>query len=303
MIHSISVDVEEYFHAANLEPEAPPSSWRRLPSRVVESTERTLECFARCAVHGTFFVLGCVAKRHPELIKKIASAGHEIASHGYSHRLAFTQTPKQFLRDVVRSKRLLEDLSGRAVLGYRAPNFSIQPDNSWAYDALIEAGYIYDSSLYPTWHPRYSNLRQPIESFVEKRAHGELFIFPLAVAELNAFRTKVRLPAAGGAYWRLLPEWYCHGVLRARQRRSRSGFHCYFHPWELDAGQPVFTKLSFMTKLRHYGGAETFEKRVEHFLRSFSFAPLSEVALQTFGEDFARRADAKQAAASGGSVF
>jgi len=289
MIHSISVDVEEYFHAANLETQAPPSSWYRLPSRVVQSTEQTLECFERCDVHGTFFVLGCVAKRHPDLVRKIAAGGHEIASHGYSHRLAFTQTPKQYLRDVVRSKRLLEDLCGKPVLGYRAPNFSIQPDNAWAYDALIEAGYLYDSSLYPTWHPRYSNLGGATESFVMERSRGSLFIFPLAVAELRIPGANLRLPAAGGAYWRVLPRWYCSAVLRLRERTSRTGFHCYFHPWELDAGQPVFTQLSFATKLRHYGGTEKFEDRIEYFLRAFPFAPLKEVAAQTFGEDFASR--------------
>ncbi len=288
MLNSISVDVEEYFHAANLEAAAPPSAWHRLPRRVEKSTERVLEVFARNNVRGTFFILGCVARRHPQLVRNIAAGGHEIASHGYSHRLAFSQTPKQFLRDIRRAKLLLEDITAQPVIGYRAPNFSIRSDNRWAYDALLEAGYVYDSSVYPTWHPRYANQHMPVESFRENLRAGHIFVFPLAVARLPFGTGELRLPAAGGAYWRVLPRWYSTAVLRSLESSGRKAFHCYFHPWELDAEQPVFPQLSFLTKFRHYGGAEKFEGRLEHFLRSFSFAPLREVAIRIYGEEFTR---------------
>ena len=290
MLHSISVDVEEYFHAANLQHAAPPAAWHRLPQRVVSSTERTLEIFAKHNVRATFFILGYIAQRHPALIRRIFDAGHEIASHGYSHRLAFSQTPKQFLRDVKRSKALLENITGSRVLGYRAPNFSIQKENSWAYDALLEAGYIYDSSLYPTWHPRYNNSRQTVDNFLLTRSSnvsagtGKLFIFPLAVLKIPG---GLRLPAAGGAYWRLLPQSYCASVLRAIDRMNGRAFHCYFHPWELDADQPVFTSLSMANTFRHYAGAKSFEHRLEYFLKTFSFSSVREVGLQIFGNEFA----------------
>lgn len=286
MLHSISVDVEEYFHAANLQHAAPPTDWHRLPQRVVSNTEQTLEIFAKHNVRATFFILGYIAQRHPALIRRIFDAGHEIASHGYSHRLAFAQTPKQFLRDVKRSKNLLENITGSRVLGYRAPNFSIQNENSWAYDALLEAGYIYDSSLYPTWHPRYNNSRQSVENCLLTRSGStrKLFVFPLAVLKLPG---GLRLPAAGGAYWRLLPQSYCSSVLRAIDRMNGRAFHCYFHPWELDADQPVFTSLSMANTFRHYAGAKSFERRLEYFLQTFSFSSVREVGLQIFGNEFA----------------
>ena len=293
MLHSISVDVEEYFHAANLQHAAPPSSWHRLPQRVEASTDRVLEIFSKHKVQATFFVLGYIAKRHPELVRRIQLAGHEIASHGYSHQLAFLQTPKQFLRDVKRSKSLLEDISGTRVIGYRAPNFSIGPDNAWAYEALCEAGYRYDSSLYPIWHPRYNNLGQPVESHVRLvgKHSKQLYEFPLAVLKAPL---GLRFPAAGGAYWRILPRSYCSLVLHAIERFSERSFHCYFHPWELDDQQPVFTSLSLANTFRHYGGTKAFENRLEYFLRTFTFHSLREVGLQVFGNEFASAAHSSQ---------
>jgi polysaccharide deacetylase family protein (PEP-CTERM system associated) len=286
MLHSISVDVEEYFHANNLEPVAPPARWCRLPRRSADSTYHLLDLFDRHRTKATFFVLGYVARRSPQLVREIAARGHEIASHGYAHRLAYTQTPKQFLRDVVRARRLLEDLSGTPVVGYRAPSFSIRSDNDWAYDALVQAGYVYDSSLFPIRHPRYGNREQGTGPRRIRRAAGELFLLPLAVGTRRVLGREIRLPAAGGAYWRLLPLCYNLWVLRGIQRQSQQGFHCYFHPWECDAGQPVFSELSFLTKLRHYGGIKKFESRIERFLQEFTFEPLKAAAQDVFGEDF-----------------
>ncbi len=283
MLHSLSVDVEEYFHASNIEAVAPARSWYRLPSRVEAFTHRALDLFDRCKIRSTFFVLGSVARRHPNLIKEIRNRGHELGSHGYSHRLAFAQTPAQFSREVIRSKRVLEDISGHSVLGFRAPNFSIRNDNTWAYDALIEAGYKYDSSLYPTWHPRYSNLNREVESSFITREQGRLLILPLAVAKIPFLGKELRLPCAGGAYWRLLPFQYNFCLLRSIAKHRSEGFHCYFHPWELDDQQPVFTRLSFLTRFRHYGGARRFEARIEKMANSFRFAPLREVATELHG--------------------
>ncbi|MFN8388897.1 MAG: XrtA system polysaccharide deacetylase [Bdellovibrionota bacterium] len=291
--NSFSVDVEEYFHANNLERVAPPRVWCRQPSRVERSTEQLLEVFDRYSVKATFFILGYVARRHPELVRDITTRGHEIASHGYAHRLAYTQTPKQFYRDVLRARRLLEDLSGKPVLGYRAPSFSIRSDNSWAYDCLIQAGYIYDSSLFPIRHPRYGNRQQSTAPTVLERPGGSLFVMPLAVRTIQLLGREIRLPAAGGAYWRVLPRRYNRWALAGLRHISLAsgrpaGFNCYVHPWEIDPEQPVFHQLSFLTRLRHYGGAKTFLNTIEYFLQSFRFTTVADAAADVFGQDFER---------------
>lgn len=283
MLNGISVDVEEYFHAANLQAVTPRSRWRNLPSRVVESTEKILEIFDAAQVRGTFFVLGYVARRHPNLVKRIHAAGHEIASHGYFHRIVYHQKPGSFLRDISITKALLEDITGTAVHGYRAPNFSIRPSCHWAYDALIAAGYRYDSSLFPVWHPRYKNTDQPLDPFIIERKGGALFELPLSALSLKVLGNDLRLPLAGGAYWRLLPRGYSYWGLCALEKNPSKSLNCYFHPWELDAGQPRYKELGALTRLRHYGGCVGFPKRLSFFLSRFSFSPLCEVIESRFG--------------------
>ncbi len=277
MLNAISVDVEEYFHAANLEPLVGPARWHSMPSRVVESTDHILNLFAQTNTKGTFFILGYVAQRHPTLIRRIAAEGHEIASHGYGHRLAYTQTPKSFYRDIRRTKLLLEDLTGHQVKGYRAPNFSIIQQNLWAYDELIRAGYLYDSSLYPVWHPRYANLaRARVIEFVW-REEQRLLIVPLATAALGMGFFKFSLPVAGGAYWRLLPEAFNRWGLQRRQNVERQPSICYLHPWEVDTDQPRVAGLSPLTSLRHYGGIGALPKLIVKFNREFNFSTIAQV--------------------------
>jgi polysaccharide deacetylase family protein (PEP-CTERM system associated) len=284
MVNVISVDVEEYFHAANLAEVAPRSSWSQLPSRVVETTEKTLEIFARHKVQGTFFILGYVAQRFPELVKSIQNAGHEIASHGFEHYIAYEQTQAEFLEDVSSSKKLLEDITGIEVLGYRAPNFSITPKNQWAFDCLIEAGYKYDSSRYPVWHPRYANIGASTTPEYVVREKGKILEFPLATARPCSKFNNFNLPIAGGAYWRLLPLPYSLWGLRSRQKQENTCTACYFHPWELDSEQPRFKGLGFLTQLRHYGRTHRFEKVLDSILSSFEFEPFNKRALNIFSE-------------------
>jgi polysaccharide deacetylase family protein (PEP-CTERM system associated) len=280
MLNVISVDVEEYFHAANLEPFIGPARWHSVPSRVEWATERTLELFDTHNARGTFFILGSTARRHTNLVRRIAEAGHEIASHGYGHRLAYEQSPKSFYRDVVKSKRILEQISGREVLGYRAPNFSIKEGNAWAYDELIRAGYRYDSSLYPIWHPRYANAQRSLDAEIIQREKGQIIVFPLAVSQYRIFGRNIRIPVAGGAYWRLFPRFIMKQGLKKINNRG-AWFITYFHPWELDAEQPRVKGLSFLTRLRHYGGVDCFDDTIAYFLKGFSFVPLIEAAEQT----------------------
>ena len=283
-LNTISVDVEEYFHATNLERVAPPNKWHSLPHRVQASTERLLEIFQACNTKGTFFILGYSARRYPELVRAISRAGHEVSSHGYSHRLAYEQTPKVFFRDIYRTKHLLEDLIGNPVMGYRAPSFAIRDQNEWAYDCLVRAGYAYDSSLYPVWHPRYANQKKDPQPVMLARESGKLMLFPLAAYCLNALGKEWRLPAAGGAYWRLLPQTYNSWTLKQIQKEGR-GIHCYLHPWEVDSEQPYFAELPWITRCRHYGGIKEFATRIEFFLRSFQFSTFRDVIPNVFGEE------------------
>ncbi len=282
--HALSVDVEEYFHATNLESVAPPARWHAMPKRVEYCTRKVLDVLARHNVRATFFVLGYCARRFPGMVRDIVKDGHELASHGYSHRLVYTQTPRAFYRDVYRTKRLLEDISGEAVWGYRAPSFSIRENNLWAYDVLVEAGYRYDSSLYPAPHPRYGNPHRKRSPEILHRNKGDLIVFPLAVRALRIFGKDLCLGVAGGAYWRILPRWYIAWNLRNIVQDEQLWFTCYFHPWELDAEQPVAGGLPFLTKVRHYGGLSQFEKKIDYFLSRFSFVSLREAARQTLGK-------------------
>ncbi len=285
MLNAITVDVEEYFHAANLAPVVPRWNWRSQESRVEASTDRVLALFDRCEVKGTFFILGHSARRFPALVQRIAASGHEIASHGYAHRIAYEQTPAQFSRDVRIAKALLEDISGKTVIGYRAPNFSIVDENDWAYDVLIENGYLYDSSRYPIKHPRYANTSKSRMPELLTRERGSIHLFPLATAELEMFGSTLRIPVAGGAYWRILPRALMNWGLTRVQDKENAWSTCYFHPWELDSGQPRFRQLSLTSKLRHYTGLGGYEKTLEFFLRRYRFDTIRKAAEQSFGPD------------------
>jgi polysaccharide deacetylase family protein (PEP-CTERM system associated) len=280
-INTLSVDVEEYFHAANLATVAPPKAWRTLPHRADIATRQIIELFERCNIQATFFILGYVAQRFPVIVKELAARGHEIASHGYAHQLAYEQTPQQFRRDIVRSRKLLQDLSGQPVNGYRAPNFSIRQNMDWAYDCLIESGYHYDSSIYPVWHPRYANTTAPNLPYIIARASGKLFEFPLATTALSSFGQVVRLPTAGGAYWRLLPGTYTRWALK-RILQQNHPVHCYVHPWELDSGQPFFLQLPYLTQFRHYGRISSFASRLESLLKLFRVTTFAQAIPLTF---------------------
>lgn len=277
--YAISVDVEEYYHANNLLPVAPPSKWNHMPSRVEATTQRILDLFDAHNTRGTFFILGHVARRQPKLVKAIAERGHEIASHGYGHRVAFGQSFSQFKRDVDTAKKLLEDIAAKQVYGYRAPSFSIGPDNEYAYDALIESGYHYDSSLYPIAHPRYGNKSSHLSPFRLKRPGGELLIYPLAVNISHIFGKERRLPVAGGAYWRFFPKLLVGRLLKAIVEQQKRTAICYIHPWELDGGQPVFRELPWITLLRHHWGTWWFEKTVDYYTKNISFGAIEDLQL------------------------
>ncbi|BCS33169.1 polysaccharide deacetylase [Luteitalea sp. TBR-22] len=268
----MSIDVEEYFHASALEAVAPRHQWETLPSRVVPTTQMLLELFASRRVRATFFVLGWVADRYPALVREIAAAGHEIASHGYWHEIVYTLTPDAFREDVRRSKQLLEDLAGTAVRGYRAPSFSITRRSLWALDVLLEEGYAYDASVFPVHHDRYGIPDAPRHSYTVSRPAGTLQEVPPSTVHVAG----QNLAVAGGGYFRLLPYgWTRAGISRLNRREGRSAIF-YLHPWEIDTEQPRLP-VGMATRLRHYGNLGRTMGRLTRLIDEFRFAPVVDV--------------------------
>lgn len=268
--HHFTTDVEEYFQVRALEGVMARSRWGSMESRITREVERLLDLLAPARASGTFFVLGWVAQRHPGLVLAIRQAGHEIASHGWDHRSVTQQPPQAFRQSVRRSKAILEDLTGEPVLGFRAPNFSIIAGSEWALDILIEEGYRYDSSLFPVRRRGYGYANGRRDPHWVLRPAGRLAEIPPAT--LRCFR--MNLPAAGGAYFRLLPYEVVRAALRDCERRGVPGTF-YIHPWELDADQPRLA-VPFLTRLRHYGGLRRTSDRLRRLLAEFRFRSISE---------------------------
>lgn len=268
--HHFTVDVEEYFQVSAFERLVPRSRWSQLESRVVGSTARLLDMLAEHGQPGTFFVLGCVAERHPELVRRIAAGGHEVASHGFDHRRVTQETPAQFRSSVSRAKDVIEQITGKPVLGYRAPSFSIVPGREWALDILVEEGHLYDSSLFPIHRPGYGYAAAARDPHWLERQSGRIAEIPPAT--LRCFG--VNLPAAGGAYLRLLPYRLVHAAVRQAERRAVPAT-LYIHPWELDPEQPRMN-AGVATKLRHYGGLHRTAPRLNALLAAFRFQTISQ---------------------------
>ena len=265
--HHFTIDLEEYFQVSAFASRVARSEWDHFESRVSGAVARLLALLAQHEARATFFVLGWVAERQPGLIRAIMREGHEIASHGWDHARVTDQTRPQFRESVRRTKEVLEGITGAPVLGFRAPSFSIVPGREWALDILIEEGYRYDSSLFPVRRPGgaygYPNGRQD-PHWLERPA-GRLAEIPPAT--LNWFG--LLLPAGGGAYFRLLPYRVVQAALRQCERRNVPGTF-YIHPWELDPGQPRFA-VSWLTRMRHYGGLRRTAQRLDRLLTDFQF--------------------------------
>ena len=266
VVNAMSIDVEDYFHVSVFDGIVPRSEWDRMESRVVSNTERLLEIFDEFDVRSTFFVLGWVAERHPDLVKLLARRGHEIASHGYAHRLIYDQTPAAFREDVRRARRLLEDISGQRVIGYRAPSYSITPKSLWAIDVLIEEGYEYDSSIFPIRHDRYGIPVSDRKPYLIERRAGSIVEVPGSTTELGP----LNLPVAGGGYFRILPYWWTRwGIARVNRRESRAAVF-YLHPWEIDPEQPRLS-AGRLGRFRHYRNLHQTESRLRQLLTDFRF--------------------------------
>jgi polysaccharide deacetylase family protein (PEP-CTERM system associated) len=269
----MSVDVEDYFHVAALAGSIDRSRWDHMEYRAEASTRRLLDLFDEFQIKSTFFVLGWVAQRSPQLIREIHQRGHEVASHGMSHKLVYNQTPAEFASETFKSKAMLEDLIGEPVLGYRASTYSITKRSLWALDILKEAGFAYDSSIFPIPHDAYGIPdAQQVPGLVATPKGGQIVEFPMSTAPMLG----VRLPVSGGGYFRLLPYSLTRAGLRKLNEQLQRPFIFYLHPWEVDPQQPrVRTKL--LSRLRHYTNLDKCELRLRRLIGEFRFAPVREV--------------------------
>jgi len=270
--NAMTIDVEDYFHVSVFDGTFPRREWSRLESRVSANTDRLLSIFDERGLHATFFVLGWVAERFPALVQRIAALGHEVASHGYAHRLVYDQTPQTFRDDVRRAKALLEDVSGCRVLGFRAPSYSITPRSLWALDILIEEGHRYDTSIFPIRHDRYGIPLSPRHAYLLERPCGSLVEVPASTVAVGPFN----LPMAGGGYFRILPyTWTKWGISRVNVKEGRPVVF-YLHPWEIDPDQPRLP-AGRLGRFRHYRNLEATELRLRRLLSDFSFGTMQSV--------------------------
>ncbi len=273
LLNALTVDVEDYFQVGALSSAIRPEEWEQWPSRVERNTDRLLELFASRGARGTFFVLGWIAEHHPDLVRRIHAAGHEIASHGFSHQLVYSQTPEVFRDEAGRSKALLEDIIGEPVTGYRAASYSITPNSRWALDILVELGFTWDSSLFPIRHDVYGMPGTPdIPYRLQTDNGGEIVVFPLST--LNLLGQK--LPIAGGGYFRLFPYWFSRWGLGTINRRG-APFIFYLHPWEIDPAQPRVPDISLKSRFRHYNNLDRCYGRLDSLLQAFRFGTVSDV--------------------------
>ena len=273
--NALSVDVEDWFQVGAFERTIRRDDWDSLTHRVERNTDAVLELFDAAGVTATFFTLGWVAERYPALLRRIAAAGHEVASHGYDHARVFTFTPEQFRADLRKSRAILEDASGQAVTGYRAPSFSIDPRTPWAHRILAEEGYRYSSSVAPIRHDHYGWPDSPRFAWKPVK-DAPLLELPVTTARL-AGRT---LAAGGGGFFRLLPYGFSHWAIRQVNGQENRPAIFYFHPWEIDAGQPRVAGAPLRSRVRHYSNLSAMAGKLRRLTRDFAWSRVDALADQ-----------------------
>lgn len=272
--NAMSIDVEDYFQVSAFAPHIRREDWDALPCRVERNVDVILGLLDEANARATFFTLGWIAERYPQVVRRIVDNGHELASHGYGHQRASDLTPEQFRDDITRAKLLLEDLGGVAIRGYRAPSFSINRQNWWAVEELENAGYVYSSSIYPVRHDHYGMPDAPRFPHRPNGATGILELPPTTVPLMGR-----NWPAAGGGWFRLLPYSLSRWMLNRVNVQDRAPCMFYFHPWELDAGQPRQTGLSARTRFRHYVNLQRMPGRLRQLLGDFEWDRVDRVFL------------------------
>jgi polysaccharide deacetylase family protein (PEP-CTERM system associated) len=274
VVNAMTCDVEDYFQVSAFAPFIARDSWHARECRVEANMERILALFGDAGIKATFFTLGWIAERYPQVVRAIVDNGHELASHGYSHLRASDQGRIEFSRDIRSAKRLLEDIGGQEVVGYRAPSFSIGEANLWALDALLEAGYRYSSSIYPISHDHYGMPAAPRFAFYPNGPDGLLEV-PITTVRLM----QRNLPAGGGGYFRLLPYALSRWMMERVNKVDQESAIFYFHPWEMDPGQPRPDGLSAKARFRHYINISRMEDRVRQLTRDFAWDRMDRIFL------------------------
>ncbi len=270
IVNAMTVDVEDYFHVSNFANVVRREDWSNFTGRVETNTRKLLDIFEARDVSATFFVLGWVAERYPSLVRAIDRSGHEIASHGYAHTLVYQLTPEQFRKDVTRAKKFLEDLSGKPVLGYRAPSFSIVKSSLWALDILGEEGFQYDSSIFPIHHGRYGVPDAHRFPHRCQTSNGKgLIQFPISTLRILGFN----IPLGGGGYFRVLPYAVTRRAIQRLNHTEQRPALMYIHPWELDPAQPRMPGPA-LGRFRHYVNLHKTERKLHRLLHDFSFQGL-----------------------------
>ncbi|MFN8543952.1 MAG: XrtA system polysaccharide deacetylase [Candidatus Binatia bacterium] len=273
-VNAFSVDVEDWYQVADFDAVVPRAEWDRYESRVARNTDRVLAILDDAGVKGTFFVLTWNAERHPEIVRRILAAGHEIASHGHGHRLVYEQSPEEFRADVTRAKAALEDIIGTPVLGYRAPSFSITRRSQWALDVLLACGYRYDSSVFPVQDALYGMPGGQRFPYVIREHDGARLVeFPITTTPALGRN----LPLGGGGYLRMLPYHYMRWGMQRVNHRERQPAVVYIHPWEIDPGHPRIETAGRRGFSTHYVGLAATERKLRRLLRDFRFAPMRDV--------------------------
>jgi polysaccharide deacetylase family protein (PEP-CTERM system associated) len=271
-VNALTIDVEDYFQVSAMAPYIARTEWDTIECRVERNVDRILALLQRHDTHATFFTLGWIAQRYPLLVRRIVEQGHELASHGFGHQRASDLSPAAFASDVRSAKHVLEDISGVAVLGYRAPSFSIGAGNLWALDVLLDAGYRYSSSIYPVRHDHYGSPDAPRFAHVVRPGLLEVPPTTLRLFDRN-------LPSSGGGFFRLLPYAASRWMLQQVNRRDGESTVFYFHPWEIDPDQPRVRGINLKTRIRHYLNLSLTEGRLDRLLSDFRWGRMDHIFL------------------------
>lgn len=273
MKNALTIDLEDYYHVSAFNQHIAQRQWATQESRVERNTNVLLDLLDEAGCRATFFTLGWVAEQHPQVVRAVAQRGHEVACHSLRHRTVYEMTPAEFREDTHRAKEVLENVTGAAVRGYRAPSFSITKNSFWALTILAELGFAYDSSIFPVKHANYGVPDAARKPYRVQTPAGSIVEFPLTTLELAGRRS----PFGGGAYFRFLPYWYTRWGIRFLNRRENQPACVYLHPWELDPEQPRMS-VSLTARTRHYLGLRATPGKFRNLIRDFEFCPMGMLA-------------------------
>lgn len=274
--NALTIDVEDYFQVNAFAKHIRRDEWDSYPLRVVKNTSCILDILDSLTIKATFFILGWIAERCPGLVKEIQRRGHEIACHGYGHQLIYSIGPEAFRADIRKSKRILEDICGESVQGYRAPSYSITGKSFWALDILIEEGFTYDSSIFPIMHDTYGIPDAPRFPHIIKRLSGSINEFPMTTFPIRIWKKEYRLPIAGGGYLRLFPAKLIKLGIEKINQEDKQPAVLYFHPWEIDPDQPRI-RAGLKSRFRHYINLHKTAGKLKYLLSSLKFVPMKQV--------------------------